>query len=152
MAQCPIRNLHVGEIVSEDPLFEPKEFTYCATLKDGEEFEEESDVVGLVQSSYTRLGQHEESRLGVVRCILIQPKESDDWRRTSIFHTFLKIRGKMCKVIIDNGSHINAIFMETVTRLSLTPVDHPSPYRVSWVDSTSIPIHLWCLISLHFHA
>ena len=58
----------------------------------------------------------------------------------------------MCKVIINSRSCINAISTGTVTRLGLTPVDHPSPYRVSWVDSTSIPIHLRCLVSLQFHA
>ena len=36
--------------------------------------------------------------------------------------------------------------------MGLTPVDHPSPYRVSWVDSTSLPICLRCLVSLQFHA
>ena len=90
--------------------------------------------------------------LGVVRCILAQPLVSDDWRRTTIFHTYCRLSGKVCKVIIDSGSCINAISTGTVTCLGLTPVDRPLPYRVSWVDSTSIPIRLRCLVSLQLHA
>ena len=55
-------------------------------------------------------------------------------------------------MIIDSESCINAISTGIVTRLGLTPVDHPLPYHVSWVDSTSIPIRLRCLVSLQLHA
>ena len=86
--------------------------------------------------------------LGVVRCILTQPLVSDDWRRTTIFHMYCRLSEKVCKVIINSGSYINAISTGIITRLGLTHVDHLFPYRVSWVDSTSIPIRLWCLVPL----
>jgi len=47
---------------------------------------------------------------------------------------------KVCKIIIDNGSCVNAIVADTVKSLGLTPVSHPSPYKVSWINSTSILI------------
>ena len=47
--------------------------------------------------------------LNVVRCALAQPKESDDWHRTSIFQTLTKIDGKNCRVIIDSESCVNVV-------------------------------------------
>ena len=82
----------------------------------------------------------ESDQLGVVRCILSQTKVQEDWRRTNILQTFLKLGDKVCKIIIDSGSCVNAISTSTVKMLGLTPVPHPNPYKVSWVDSTSIPI------------
>ena len=69
--------------------------------------------------------------LGVVRCILTQAKEQEDWRRTSILQTFIKISEKVCKVILDSGSCVNAISNNTIKNLGLSPVPHPNPYKVS---------------------
>ncbi|CAL2248283.1 unnamed protein product [Prunus armeniaca] len=43
-------------------------------------------------------------------------KETEDWRRTSIFHTYIK-SGDKDKVVIDNGSCINVVSTLTVSRL-----------------------------------
>ena len=83
---------------------------------------------------------NESDQLGVVRCILSQNLVQEDWRRTNILQTFLKLGDKVCKIIIDSGSCVNAISTSTVKMLGLIPVPHPNPYKVSWVDSTSIPI------------
>ena len=57
-------------------------------------------------------------RLIVVRCALTLPKESKDWCRRNIFHTYVKCGGSTnCKVIIDSGSYINAVSSSLVTRL-----------------------------------
>ncbi|CAB4308700.1 unnamed protein product [Prunus armeniaca] len=94
--------------------------------------------------------------LAVLRCTLAQPrKETKDWRRTSIFHTYIKSEGK---VVI--GSCINVVTMLIVSRLGLSPEKHLVPYRVAWIDNTSsilvtqrchVPIqfssykyHVWC--------
>lgn len=50
-----------------------------------------------------------EGDLCVIHCILSTPKESDAWKRTSIFHTFVPISGKTCKLVIDRGSSINVV-------------------------------------------
>lgn len=47
------------------------------------------------------------TRLNVVRCTLTRPKETEDWRRTVIFYTYIKCGGKECKIIIDNDNCIN---------------------------------------------
>ncbi|GFY97991.1 Sec20 family protein [Actinidia rufa] len=69
--------------------------------------------------------------LGVVRCALTQAKEDNDWRRNAIFYTYIKCEEKDCKVIIDSGSCINAVYSSTVYRLGLKPVLHPK-------DSTGV--------------
>uniref|UniRef100_A0A2N9IA60 Reverse transcriptase n=1 Tax=Fagus sylvatica TaxID=28930 RepID=A0A2N9IA60_FAGSY len=54
------------------------------------------------------------------------------------------------KVIIDSGSCINAVSSTLVSHLGLKLVLHPNPYKVSWVDTTSIPIKERCLVSIQF--
>ncbi|MQL91057.1 hypothetical protein Taro_023661 [Colocasia esculenta] len=93
-----------------------------------------------------------ENRLGVVRCILAQPKETEDWRRTAILQTYCRLGGRVCRVIINSGSCINAISTSTVAHLGLTTEDHPRPYQVSWVDTTSIPVRLRCLVPIHLQS
>jgi len=38
--------------------------------------------------------------IAVVRCTLAQPKDTVDWRRTSIFHTWIKIGEKIVKSLL----------------------------------------------------
>ena len=44
-----------------------------------------------------------------VRCILAQPKDTDDWCRITIFHTWIKICDKNCKIIVDSRNCINVV-------------------------------------------
>ena len=53
--------------------------------------------------------------LSVVRCALAQPKENDDWCRSSIFQTLTKIGDKNCQVIIDSGSYVYAVASSMIT-------------------------------------
>ncbi|GFS42491.1 hypothetical protein Acr_00g0080110 [Actinidia rufa] len=104
---------------------------------EGDDIEEqlyESDLENLPKSDeYCEGG---DITLGVVRCALTQAKEDNDWRCNAIFHTYIKCGEKDCKVIIDSGSCINAVSSSIVSRLGLNPVPHPSPYHVSWVDTS----------------
>ena len=136
-SDCPTRSLHLGDLEEEgnpEDALEQEEKVYGEGLNLAEEYEgdeESCDPTDL---------------LGVVRCILTQSKEQEDWRRTNILHTFIKIGEKVCKIIIDSGTCVNAIFASSIKTLGLTPVPHPSPYKVSWIDSTSIPIKLRCQV------
>ena len=69
--------------------------------------------------------------MSVVRCTLVQSKESDDWKRNTIFQTFVKCEITNCKVIIDSGSCINAVSSRLVSLLGLKLVAYPKPYKVS---------------------
>jgi hypothetical protein len=89
-------------------------------------------------------------RLIVVRYALTLPKESEDWRRSNIFHTYVKCGSTNCKVIIDSRSCINAVSSSLVTRLGVKLIPHSNPYKVSWVDTSSIDIKERCILSIQF--
>ena len=149
-SRCPLQSsLVIRDPSTSDSHSEPVLVSYEADQDLAAEFADElleDEPIDVLGTPY-----HDDVHLGVVRCVLTCPQVSDDWRRTTIFHTYSRMSGKVCKVIIDSGSCINAISTGTVTRLGLTPVDHPAPYRVSWVDTTSIPIRTRCLVPLQLH-
>ncbi|PKU60253.1 hypothetical protein MA16_Dca027978 [Dendrobium catenatum] len=88
--------------------------------------------------------------LQVVRCAFSQPKPSDDWRRTSIFYTFTKIGDKNCKVIIDSGSCINVVSSAMISKLHLKTTPHPNPYKVAWINSTTLEVKDRSLVPIEF--
>jgi len=94
--------------------------------------------------------EFETTRLVVARYALTQPERAEDWRRTTIFHTYIKCGDKGCKIIIDNGSCIHAVSSNIVAHLGLKRVPHPKPYNVSWVNNTSIAIKERYLFPIKF--
>ena len=65
--------------------------------------------------------------INVVRCTLTQSNETDDWRRTTFFHTWIKVGDKNCKIIVDSESYINVVS----SSYSPKAVPHTCPYKVS---------------------
>jgi len=92
----------------------------------------------------------DQTQLGVVRCTLAQPKQPNDWRRTAIFQTCTKIENKSWKVIVDSGSYINVVASKLITTLGMKLVKHPNPYKVTWIDTTSIYVQKRCQIPIQF--
>ena len=86
----------------------------------------------------------------MVRCALAEQRDTDDWRKSAIFQTYTKCGDKTCKVIIDSRSCINAVSFNVVSHLSLKLIPHPNPYKVSWVDTSSIAIKKRCVVLLQF--
>ncbi|XP_022891965.1 uncharacterized protein LOC111406828 [Olea europaea var. sylvestris] len=135
-SKCPSRALVMEEpegIVDEpleDQVYEPK-------LEEFDDLEDSEDTfLGCIQAS--PLIPHT-PRVGVVHCILTQPRDADDWCRHAIFHTYIKINNKCCKVIVDGGSYINVVSMATVSHLGLKSVPHPQQYSVSWIHLNPLP-------------
>ncbi|KAG2717127.1 hypothetical protein I3760_03G158600 [Carya illinoinensis] len=132
----------------EDQFYEPK------LEKFGDLGDAEDAFLGCIRVLPVGLGSvplvPDTPRLSVVRCTLTQSKDDDDWRRHAIFHAYIKINNKGCKVIADSGSCINAVSVTTVSRLGLQSVPHPQPYSVSWVDTSSIAVKERCLVPLQF--
>ena len=56
----------------------------------------------------------------------------------------------MRKVILDNGSCVNAVSPDTVNLLGLNIAPHPSSYKVSWINSTFVPVTTRCLVLISF--
>ena len=57
--------------------------------------------------------------------------------RASIFYTYVKINGQVCKLIVDSGSCVNTVSDAMIHRRDLATHMHPSPYDVSWINTTS---------------
>ena len=51
-------------------------------------------------------------------------------------------------MIIDSGSNVNAISEKALKQLGLPFEKHPSPYKVSWVINSSLPIDKRCLVNI----
>ncbi|PKU75292.1 hypothetical protein MA16_Dca019338 [Dendrobium catenatum] len=143
-SQCssPFKVTIIEEVTEEEG--EP-ETDLVHHMDDDEEFfdEEDTAVVHCLQKM-----NHLD--LQVVRCAFSQPKPSDDWRRTSIFYTFTKIGDKNCKVIIDSGSCINAVSSAMISKLQLRTTPHPNPYKVAWINSTTLEVKDRSLVPIEF--
>jgi hypothetical protein len=72
----------------------------------------------------------------MMRKVLLTPEKEveSSVQRTKLFWTTYKSKDRVCKVIVDSGSIDNLISMEMVEKLELETIDHPSPYRVSWLQ------------------
>ena len=89
---------------SEEYIYDPGD------AKTDEEFT--SDDVSL-----NFINQIPSTHLYVVRCVLSQPAEKDNWRKSVTFHALIKIGHKNCKVIVDNKSCVNAISFKSLENL-----------------------------------
>jgi hypothetical protein len=68
-------------------------------------------------------------------------------QRTRLFRTACKTKDRVCKVIIDSGSTNNLVSTEMVEKLELETTDHPSPYKVSWLQKGyQVTITKQCLV------
>jgi hypothetical protein len=72
----------------------------------------------------------------MMRKVLLTPEKEveSSVQRTRLFRTTCKTKDRVCKVIVDSGSTDNLISTEMVEKLELETIDHPSPYRVSWLQ------------------
>jgi hypothetical protein len=72
----------------------------------------------------------------MMRKVLLTPEKEmeSSVQRTRLFRTACKTKDRVCKVIVDSGSTNNLVSTEMVEKLELETTDHPSPYRVSWLQ------------------
>ncbi|XP_078435016.1 uncharacterized protein LOC144706013 [Wolffia australiana] len=59
-----------------------------------------------------------------------------------------QIGGRTYKLMVDSGSCINGISEDMATRLGLPLIPHPTPYQVSWIDASTIPVKMQCYVPL----
>jgi hypothetical protein len=86
--------------------------------------------------------------LTVHKVLLTPEKEVEDTaQRTRLFRTTCKTKGWKCKVIVDSGSTDNLVSTEMVEKLELDMTDHPSPYKVSWLQKGhQVSVTKQCLV------
>ena len=67
---------------------------------------------------------------------LLTPKKEveSSVQRNKLFWTACKTKERVCKVIVDSGSMDNLVSTKMVEKLKLETTDHPSPYKVSWLQ------------------
>jgi len=106
---------------------------------DQEVFDAKYNYIQLTPSNY----------IFVARCAFSQSEEKDDWRRTTIFHTYTKIEGKNWKVFMDSKSCVNAVSSKMIEKVDLKVIPHPNPYKVLWINFTTLDVKQ-CLIPIEF--
>nr|KYP48611.1 hypothetical protein KK1_029672 [Cajanus cajan] len=89
-----------------------------------------SDEDHQVENSYPYDGQ----LLMIRRLLGNQPSESHVSQRENIFHTRYNILDKACSLIVDSGSCCNCCSTRLVEKINLTPIPHPKPYQLHWLN------------------
>jgi hypothetical protein len=70
-------------------------------------------------------------------------------QRNNLFRTACMTKDRVCKVIVDSGSTDNLISTEMVEKLELETTDHPSPYKVSWLQKRhQVNVTKQCLVDI----
>lgn len=67
------------------------------------------------------------------------PRNPSPSQRTNLFQTRGTIRGKVCDIIVDNGSTDNLISAKTIKKLGLETLPNPTPYSVG----SRVEIQYW---------
>jgi hypothetical protein len=72
----------------------------------------------------------------MMRKVLLTPEKEveSSVQRNRLFQTSCKTKDRVCKVIVDSGSTDNLVSTEMVEKLELETIEHPSPYKVSWLQ------------------
>ena len=78
----------------DDKIYEPNPNDF----QDLNDEEDESNLLGCIRSISL---QSKTTMLNIVRCALTQPTEIEDWRRTTIFYTYINYEDKGCKIVIE---------------------------------------------------
>jgi hypothetical protein len=85
----------------------------------------------------------------MVHKVLLTPEKEveSSAQRTRLFRTTCKTKDWVCKVIVDSGSTDNLVSTEMVEKLELETTDHPSPYKVSWLQKGhQVSVTKQCLV------
>jgi hypothetical protein len=86
--------------------------------------------------------------LGMHKFLLTPEKEVENVaQRSRLFRTACTTRDRKCKVIVDSESTDNSVSTEMVEKLELETTDHPSPYKVSWLQKGhQVSVTKQCLV------
>ena len=98
---CPSKSkaFYLGEQQDQERKDTQKVVVYLGNERsDSDDATEQGECLAFIQ------------RINIIRYTLPQPNKTYNWRKTAIFHTWMKIGDKYCKIIVDSGSCINVVF------------------------------------------
>jgi len=75
-------------------------------------------------------------KASVIRCLHTTGRD-EDWRRSSVFYTYVVHEGKNYKMLLDGGNCVNITTKTAIDNMGLKVEPHPQPYNVTWVDKNS---------------
>ena len=103
-------------------------------MTDEEEGNNESDEDKMPELECCSDGSIEEPIKGdmlVTSTLNTQMKEDcNEEQRDNLFHTRCHVQGKACSMIVDGGSCTNAVSTFLISRLGLSTIPHPRPYKL----------------------
>nr|GLL48175.1 uncharacterized protein LOC109163967 [Ipomoea trifida] len=103
---------------------------YVNMVEEQDEFDEEGDINEGEVEVAEEVGEHLNC---VVQRLLYTTKKNNPAQRNNIFRAHCSVLGKVCKLIIDNGSCDNIVSKALVQRLGLPTEPHPKPYKLGWI-------------------
>ncbi|XP_074278564.1 uncharacterized protein LOC141602156 [Silene latifolia] len=118
------------------------EYEEDETLVQGEmEAEEETDQGKVVAHPDTG------HSLVLWRVMHSQPAPLEANQRSMIFRSRWTVQERVCNLIIDGGSCTNVASTIMVSKLSLLTQEHPSPYKLRWLNKGSeVRVHKQCIV------
>nr|GMC51129.1 zf-CCHC domain-containing protein/Asp_protease_2 domain-containing protein [Ipomoea batatas] len=115
---------------------------YVNMVEEQDEFDEEGDINEGEVEVAEEVGEHLNC---VVQRLLYTTEKNNPAQRNNIFRAHCSVLGKVCKLIIDNGSCDNIVSKALVQRLGLPTEPHPKPYKLGWIkEGTSVVVTEVC--------
>ncbi|XP_066354595.1 uncharacterized protein [Miscanthus floridulus] len=87
--------------------------------------------------------------LVVRRVLSTQFVAAEQGQRHNLFQSRCKVKGQVCRFIIDGGSCNNIVSALLVEKLSLQPRRHPHPYHMQWLNNSGT-VKVSAMIRLSF--
>lgn len=83
----------------------------------------------------------DEEVLSMIRCNLSTLIDCDAWKRASIFHhSYIPCEVEACKLVIDGDITMNVVSEYAIARFDLKSKFYPCPFKVAWVENTTLPV------------
>ena len=79
---------------------------------------------------------------------LTNPIVSEEWKCSTIFYTLARSGDTSLKIVIDGGSTTNVVAQSNFKRYNLKIEPYPYPFKVAWVDKTSITVSHRCKVPI----
>nr|KYP59882.1 hypothetical protein KK1_015323 [Cajanus cajan] len=122
-SQCPTKKVM---ILRGQDIYSSHDESYSTTSSDSETSEEDHQI--------ERAYPYDGLLLMIRRLLGSHSNDSHISQGENIFHRRRKISDKACSLIVDSGSCCNCCSTRLVEKLDLTPMPHPKPYQLYWLN------------------